>query len=208
MATNNATNTQKPITVANGGTGLSTVTSDAVLVGSGAGAITPVSGSDNQILAGNTAADPSFSGTPAVTSISFDSGTNALDAYVETTAWTPELEFGGASTGISYSLQQGFYTRIGDIVYAQVFIVLTSKGTATGNARVENFPLTFRNIEQFTKYAYVVNVTFNNTAWVVPVGSSTALGLFQQTSGGFYGFLTDANFANNSTVSFSVMAFL
>ena len=49
------------IVVADGGTGVSTLTDGGVLLGSGAGAITAVSvGTNGQILLGQTGADPSF----------------------------------------------------------------------------------------------------------------------------------------------------
>jgi hypothetical protein len=67
------------------------------------------------------------------------SGANTLDDYSEGT-WTPALEFGGGSTGIVYSSQQGRYTKIGNIVYLQIIIVLTAKGSSTGSATVTGLP--------------------------------------------------------------------
>src|SRR5210317_1892821 len=40
-----------------------------------------------------------------------------FDAFYETGTWTPTVSFGGGITGITYSLQKGTYTRIGDTVH-------------------------------------------------------------------------------------------
>ncbi|MEY2759934.1 MAG: hypothetical protein RIR33_3712 [Pseudomonadota bacterium] len=77
-------------------------------------------------------------GLPASTGISgLGSGMTTLlaSSYV-TSTYTPVVSFGGASTGITYSTQEGRYTRIGDLVFVTGYIVLTSKGTATGAMRI------------------------------------------------------------------------
>lgn len=71
--------------------------------------------------------------------VSFDDGTNILSNYEEGT-WTPVLNFGGATTGISYTLQEGYYTRIGRCVYFQFYILLSSKGSATGTGTLTGLP--------------------------------------------------------------------
>jgi len=64
---------------------------------------------------------------------------NKLDDYEEGT-WTPTLRFGGSTTGISYSSQLGRYTKIGDTVHVQVFIALSSKGSASGAVDISGLP--------------------------------------------------------------------
>lgn len=56
--------------------------------------------------------------------------------------WTPTLEFGGATTGITYSIQSGTYQLIGNLMFVQFRILLTSKGSATGNATIAGLPAT------------------------------------------------------------------
>jgi hypothetical protein len=65
--------------------------------------------------------------------------TNTLDWYEEGT-FTPTLNFGGSSTGITYSSQVGNYTRIGNVVFFNLRIFLTAKGSATGTAGVGILP--------------------------------------------------------------------
>ena len=55
-------------------------------------------------------------------------------------AWTPALNFGGATTGITYTTQTGTYTRNGDVYTAEANVVLSSKGSATGSATVTGLP--------------------------------------------------------------------
>ena len=64
---------------------------------------------------------------------------NALDDYEEGN-WTPSITFGGASVGITYSVTQGFYTKIGNQVTTTCYILLTNKGSSTGAARIEGLP--------------------------------------------------------------------
>ncbi len=54
-------------------------------------------------------------------------GANTLDDYEEGT-FSPDLQFGGAKVDITYSVQNGKYTKIGNRVLATGYIVLTSKG--------------------------------------------------------------------------------
>ncbi len=68
-------------------------------------------------------------------------GADRLQHYEEGT-WTPSLNFGGASTGMTYDVQTGKYTRIGNMVFLQFAIDLATKGSATGAAEVTGLPFT------------------------------------------------------------------
>ena len=69
-------------------------------------------------------------------------GHETITKYDEGT-FTPSLQFGGATTGITYgSIRGGVYTRIGRLVYVQIAFALTSKGTATGAATIAGMPFT------------------------------------------------------------------
>jgi hypothetical protein len=60
----------------------------------------------------------------------------------ETGTWTPSLEFGGGTTGLTYAAQEGHYTRNGNQVTIHGFITLSQKGLSTGNARITGLPFT------------------------------------------------------------------
>lgn len=74
---------------------------------------------------------------PATQKVSTDA--NTLDDYEEGT-WTPTINFGSGSTGITYTTQLGKYTKIGKLVFASFYIVLSSKGTDVGVANVGDLP--------------------------------------------------------------------
>src|SRR5689334_22553339 len=86
MATNNATNTSNPITVAQGGTGLATLTAHSVQVGNGTGTITQLGvGTNGQVLVGSSAADPVFATlTSSDSSITFTTGAGTLSLQTTT----------------------------------------------------------------------------------------------------------------------------
>ena len=68
---------------------------------------------------------------------------NHLDDYEEG-SFTPVLSFAGGTTGITYSMQEGHYTKIGRQVIAQFRIQLTSEGSSTGTLRI-SLPFTALN---------------------------------------------------------------
>ena len=56
--------------------------------------------------------------------------------------FTPVLDFGGASVGMTYANQLGQLTRIGNRAFGQMRITLTAKGSSTGFARITGLPIT------------------------------------------------------------------
>lgn len=64
---------------------------------------------------------------------------NALDDYEEG-AWTPDLRFGGGTTGITYTNRVGKYVKIGRLVWVTCRVVLSNKGSDTGSAQVFGLP--------------------------------------------------------------------
>ena len=63
------------------------------------------------------------------------STSNAINDYEEG-VWNPEVSFGGSSTSVTYSEQNGTYIKIGDMVWASAVITLTNNGTGTGNFEI------------------------------------------------------------------------
>jgi hypothetical protein len=68
-------------------------------------------------------------------------GATNLNYYEEGT-WTPIIGGEGGQSGQSYSGQTGYYTKIGRIVTVTFRVVLTNKGTITGNAAIKGLPFT------------------------------------------------------------------
>ena len=77
--------------------------------------------------------------------LGFDSGGvfgaySNVDFAEEYGTWTPELRFGGASTGITYTRQQGIYLAQGRRVSGVFEMLLSSKGSATGVSSIAGLP--------------------------------------------------------------------
>ena len=100
---------------------------------------------------------------------------NSLDDYEEGT-WTPVIGGLTSQSGQSYSGQTGNYTKIGRLVTATFRVVLTNKGTITGDVAIKGLPFTVQNSISFgSGVTYWVNLS---TAWnyiyLAPVANDTS----------------------------------
>jgi len=96
---------------------------------------------------------------------------NKLDDYEEGT-WTPVLGGSTSTSGQSYSVQAGTYTKIGNTVNAHAYIALSSVGTVSGTyAYIMGFPF---------------NVTNSNGSYpAFPIGYFAGLGQNVSSLGGY-----------------------
>jgi hypothetical protein len=118
---------------------------------------------------------------------------NTLDDYEEGT-WTPTLAFGGASTGITYNTQQGTYVKIGRVVTFQFRLIISSKGSATGNAAILGLPFASDNYHPVT-FGYGTNFTgLTGTVTGYMENNSANITLRQSAATGTGPILTDAVF--------------
>lgn len=117
--------------------------------------------------------------------------------------WTPALSFNTTTTGITYGEQVGYYTITPDgLVWATASITLTSKGAATGTARIS---LPFDNRENYHVGGSVGNFG-NMAAGTIPIGMMVyANGSFAQIRDIAGTYMTQANFENNSTINITVV---
>lgn len=142
---------------------------------------------------------PNGSGTILAPSISFDSGTNKLSSYVESGTFTPAVEFGGSSTGITYDFQIGNYSRIGQTCNVSLEVSLTSKGTATGDATIVNLPFIIKS-GTFVNFAWYADFLVYGTNIPSFVGTSSVIGMLQCVSSLYRIQMTDTNFLNNTKI--------
>ena len=70
---------------------------------------------------------------------------NELLADYERGNWTPGIELGGGTTGVTYTFQNGRYTRIGTYVYASFVLDVNAKGSDTGSLYITGLPFTALN---------------------------------------------------------------
>lgn len=107
------------------------ITQYSVQVGGASDSLTQITnGTTGQVLTAVTGGDPIWQ-------------TNA--ASFSTGSFTPELAFGGASTGITYSTNTGNYFKINDLIWYTTSWTLTSLGSVTGAATITGLPFTVLN---------------------------------------------------------------
>lgn len=131
------------------------------------------------------------------------SNANTLDDYEEGT-WTPAVNFGGGSTGITYTRQTGRYIKIGKMVTLWGEFILSAKGSSTGTATIAGMPFTSVNVANFSfagAISFFAAMTGITVAGLSSDGNTTSLNLLDQDSGAF---MTDANFNNTSRIQFSI----
>ena len=124
---------------------------------------------------------------------------NALDDYEEGT-WTPTLQFGGASVGITYGLQRGRYIKIGKLLKLEAQIILTSKGTSTGTATIA-IPFAYTAANE--RYTGTLTRNFNvpSGAGYVQTSTSPSVSFLNDPSATEW---TNASFSDNSQLGFNI----
>ena len=151
--------------------------------------------------------------------ISFNGDTaaaNALSDYEEGT-WTPGLTFNGNSASMTFSTQDGHYIKIGKLVYCTFVLILTNKGTSTGQAFITGLPeqvadeLTSTSLEGGGVITYAQNMegTVRGAYTIACQHLTTTAQLFASPdSNEFATNLTNGNFANNTSLrgTFTYMA--
>ena len=116
--------------------------------------------------------------------------------------WTMGVSFGGGTTGITYSANTGYYTKIGNIVTVSGFLVLTSKGTSTGNAVITGLPFTVvnNNAGQVAVALYFDKITFANQFQGFTYINTKTIALGETTEAGASSALTNVDFEDNSSI--------
>lgn len=136
---------------------------------------------------------------PASQSASADA--NTLDDYEEGT-FTPALLFGGAQVDMTTSSAIGRYTKIGNKVLFLIYIVLTAKGSSTGNATISGLPFTSASsvLNPLASYFASVSAISQHPEPFVGAGATTVT-MRHITSGTTASNMDDTNFGNASTVN-------
>jgi hypothetical protein len=134
---------------------------------------------------------------------------NALDDYEEGT-WTMGVSFGGGTTGITYTSSTGGYTKIGRQVTVTGYLVLTSKGSSTGSARITGLPFTIATAASnySAPILYFENISFANQFQGFGVNGETSIALYETTEAGTLSTLNDADFSNSSAIIISFTYFV
>ena len=124
---------------------------------------------------------------------------NTLDDYEEGT-FTPTLFFGGATVGVTYGAANGTYIKVGRFVYVRVGMLLTNKGSSTGNAEIRNLPFSSTSQSYSDPSGIFNGSTFTGlTSGVVGIvnNGSSNIGIRTNTTTGSTA-ITHSNFNNNT----------
>lgn len=139
-----------------------------------------------------------------------DNGTDcrvidSFDRYQEN-AYVPTLQFGGATTGITYTQRVGYYTRVGNLVQFTIIIELSSKGSATGTAQITlPFTSAANVITGHCVATYAANMSGLTSNIFGQVGNAEQQVLLNDGGATGSAVLDNTNFANNSFLYLSGM---
>ena len=127
---------------------------------------------------------------------------NLLDDYEEGT-FTPALEFGDATTDITYDNRSGRYTKIGNVVFFNISLKLTSNGTATGTATISGLPFTSIGTPDNgwtlgTWSSITMNTAGNFYTPTLYLSIGTEMTFYESGSGVSATAMTDADFADTA----------
>jgi len=146
-------------------------------------------------------ATPSTSGAgitfPATQSASSDA--NTLDDYEEGT-FDVAVAFGGASTGITYGQRNFSYVKIGNTVFISGYVVLSNKGSSTGNASITGLPFTSAsgNASYSAFSLHIANTTFGGFPNMFISPGFAVLDIYECSDAGSVTAITNADFTNTS----------
>lgn len=132
VVTNLSSGIELPVSIENGGTGTTTLTSGNILIGNGTDAITSI------------ATLPITSGGTGATTAS-DALSN-LGLPVETGNWSPTLTNRGYDSDPTYTVNAGAatYTKMGKLVFLMLYmkVTITNTGGSTGYCGIGGLPFT------------------------------------------------------------------
>ncbi len=100
--------------------------------------------------------------------ISFDGGTNTLSTY-STGTFTPTVIGGSTAGTTTYTVQQGYYTRVGNMVTVWGNIQ-ASAATGTGDVTIGALPFTIKNQANYSPNGSFIS--FSGAPLVFPVGTT------------------------------------
>lgn len=115
--------------------------------------------------------------------------------------FTPTLMFGGASVGITYETQLGYYTKIGNVCKFSVRIILTSKGTSAGDVRIGGLPfVAINSVANMEPCLFISNATRNGSPVAYVMTNTTLIQLQGLADTGVATSLNHTNFTNTSYI--------
>jgi hypothetical protein len=138
--------------------------------------------------------------------ISFDSGTTTMANYSYNT-WTPTVQFGGASVGITYAIQIGQYWRIGNIIHCNIQVTLTSKGSSVGAMSITGLPVTPASNQYTPMIGY--SMTYSGVSVVGRFDTTGVLLIYYvDNAGGTLTAIADTHCSNSTEIKLNAFYFV
>lgn len=158
-------------------------------------------------IGGISGVTPSGATQAVVVNTAGQLGSNASKDAI---AWTPVLQFGGSSTGITQANQGSYYTQIGNTVWYCFNVTIDDPGsTATGNAALIGMPWTVSGFGVTSGLSTGVVTYTGGATQATLLMQGGVIGLFVQGSGLAGNVeMTNTNFAMSSSINGSGVYFL
>jgi hypothetical protein len=130
---------------------------------------------------------------------------NTLDDYEEGT-WTPILKFDNNNTGMVFTAQAGFYTKVGNLVTVNSYYSLSDKGSSNGAAQIYGLPFVPANV---TNNYIPVSLGFSGVSFAdMMIGYTgpnfTKVNLREVSNAGSHTTIVQSNVANSGDMMMSV----
>jgi hypothetical protein len=118
--------------------------------------------------------------------------------------FTPSIKFGGAASGITYSLQAGGYQVVGNRVMGQFMVTLSAVGVSTGSATLEGLPFVANGAPYGGGGGGMINYSLNmvgltTAPMMLSIAAGTQFNIYQQTASGLNA-VTNGNFSATSSI--------
>ncbi len=123
---------------------------------------------------------------PSVDTISINNGSQ-LSTYLQNQAWVPVLKIGGSSSGITYSVQTGLYSKIGRTMCVNGALTVTNTNSLSGVVVVGALPFaaaTANDNLQCSWGTFTFDTLKGPGLVATSSAASTDFGLFQLNSDG------------------------
>lgn len=167
----NQANAYFPVSVANGGTGRTSLTSGQILLGNGTSGVTgtgklPVTkgGTGRQELAAGQILIGNGTGGIIGTAILPQSkGGTGVSSFYETGSWTPEFHMA------SYTSRSGIYVRIRDWVYVHFYVNGTNQSSGAPFALMTGLPFSAKSGREYPLSLVQHHGIFNESGHLVAV---------------------------------------
>lgn len=147
---------------------------------------------------------PNGNGSLFSSNISFDSGVNTLNQFIDKIPFVTGITGQGGGSGETYTKNEGWYTVIGNQVFVSVCVIMSGLGTLTGRLAVIKPPGFENSYSQSHFYCVLENINFTN-AFGLGIGGMLSMGtlnpVFQPSTNFNIQTITSTSLVNNLDIA-------